>query len=225
MKVIIAGGRDFTDYEKLSTFCDKVLANTSEVEIVSGVARGADILGEIYAEERGYPVKQFPADWNTHGKSAGHKRNAQMADYADALVAFWDGSSKGTLSMINLAKSRNLMIRIFIYILIGLMPFSLWGQTGYDIEFPPLNFQDPQTEEAILVMWQESILIPCPADCIFRDKKYHPVAHVKWEDHFYVTRSIDNALDFAEYLTETREARNVFIQNIFVKLWGDGYFR
>jgi len=112
MKVIIAGGRNFNDYEKLCQFCDKVLSKQTKVEIVSGTANGADKQGEKYARDKGYPIKQFPADWNKYGKSAGYKRNAQMSDYADALIAFWDGNSKGTKHMIELAKRANLKVRV-----------------------------------------------------------------------------------------------------------------
>ena len=115
MKVIIAGGRDFTDYTLLKEFADRVLSQSTDIEIVSGTANGADKLGERYAKEKGYPVKQFPADWDKYGKSAGFKRNKQMAEYADALIAFWDGKSRGTKSMIQLAKLFNLKIRIKNY--------------------------------------------------------------------------------------------------------------
>ena len=112
MKVIIAGGRNFNDYDKLCQFCDNALSNQTEVEIVSGTARGADKLGEKYAKDNGYLVKKFPADWDKYGKSAGYKRNAQMAEYADALIAFWDGKSRGTKHMIDLAMDANLKVKI-----------------------------------------------------------------------------------------------------------------
>jgi hypothetical protein len=112
MKVIIAGGRNFNDYEKLCQFCDKALSKQTEVEIVSGTANGADKLGEKYANDNGHPIKQFPADWDKYGKSAGYKRNAQMADYADALIAFWDGKSRGTKHMIDLANRANLKVKV-----------------------------------------------------------------------------------------------------------------
>lgn len=116
MKVIIAGGRDFDDYDTLSKVCDYMLQNQSEVEIVSGAANGADNLGEQYAHERGYQNKAFPADWNTYGKAAaGPIRNEQMAQYADALIAFWDGQSRGTKNMISLAKQYELKIKIHRY--------------------------------------------------------------------------------------------------------------
>ncbi len=71
MKGIIAGGRNFDDYDTLGRVCDQMLQNQSEIEIVSGAASGADNLGEQYAHERGHEVKSFPADWNKQGKAAG----------------------------------------------------------------------------------------------------------------------------------------------------------
>ena len=110
-KVIIAGSRGFSDYEKLCEICDFMLKEKIEIEIVSGTAKGADLLGERYAKEKGLPIKQFSADW-TKGKSAGYARNKQMAEYADALIAFWDGSSKGTKHMIDLANKKNIKVKI-----------------------------------------------------------------------------------------------------------------
>lgn len=112
MKVIIAGSRNFNDYEKLCVFCDKILCNQTNIEVVSGTANGADKLGEKYANERGYSIKQFPADWDKYGKGAGFRRNSQMAEYADALIVFWDGLSKGTKHMIDLARRSNLKIKV-----------------------------------------------------------------------------------------------------------------
>ena len=114
MKVIIAGSRDFDDYELLRKYCDFYLQSQTDIEIVSGTAKGADQLGEKYATEKGYQIKRFPADWSK-GKSAGYIRNEEMAKYADALIAFWNGMSKGTEHMINLANKYNLKIRICNY--------------------------------------------------------------------------------------------------------------
>ena len=115
MKIIIAGGRDFNDYDTLQSYCDSMLANQETVEIVSGTAKGADKLGERYAKDRGHKLTLFPADWNNLGKSAGYIRNKQMAEYADALIAFWDKRSKGTKHMIDLATKMGLKIRIVNY--------------------------------------------------------------------------------------------------------------
>jgi hypothetical protein len=91
------------------------LQNQTDIEVVSGCQRGADTLGEDYAKERGYPIKPFPPYWNKYGKKAGAIRNGQMAKYADALIAFWDGESTGTGNMIKQAKENNLKIRVFKY--------------------------------------------------------------------------------------------------------------
>ena len=115
MKVIIAGGRNFCDYKKLCQVCNKALSKQKQIEIVSGTAKGADKLGEQYAINNGYEIKQFPADWDKYGKSAGYKRNEQMAKYADALIAFWDGKSKGTRHMIDLAKRYELKVKIIYF--------------------------------------------------------------------------------------------------------------
>jgi hypothetical protein len=117
MKVIIAGSRNFNDYNSLCDFCDKILVNKidSEIEIVSGTAMGADSLGERYAIDRGYKLIKFPADWDKYGKAAGYKRNSQMAEYADGLIAFWDGISKGTKHMIDLANKKELKVRVFYF--------------------------------------------------------------------------------------------------------------
>jgi len=115
MKIIIAGGRDFDDYEMLCRRVDNILSRQTEIEIVSGRAKGADQLGERYAKERGYIIKMFPADWNTYRKAAGYIRNTEMAEYADALIVFWNYRSKGTEHMINIAREENLLIRIIKY--------------------------------------------------------------------------------------------------------------
>jgi hypothetical protein len=115
MRVIIAGSRSFNDYQLLESSCDMILQSIDKIEIVSGTANGADKLGESYATKHGYEIKRFPAEWDKHGKSAGYIRNEEMAKYADQLIAFWDGKSKGTMHMINLAKKYNLDINIVHY--------------------------------------------------------------------------------------------------------------
>lgn len=116
-RVIIAGGRDFDDYPMLCEFSDKVLRRkvVDGIEIVCGLAKGADTLGERYAKERGYPIKYFPANWKLYGGQAGYIRNKQMGDYADALIAFWDGCSHGTKHMIEYMVQHNKPYRIQVY--------------------------------------------------------------------------------------------------------------
>ena len=117
-RVIIAGSRNFNDYDLLKSVCDELLSlkiHSHEIVIISGTAYGADKLGERYAGEYGFKVERYPADWGTYGKSAGYRRNEEMAKIADALIAFWDGESKGTMHMINLAERYNLQVHIEKY--------------------------------------------------------------------------------------------------------------
>lgn len=113
--VIIAGSRGFNDLGLLRLKCDQILKNKTDVVVISGTAQGADRLGELYAMERGFEVVQMPADWTTHGKRAGYLRNEAMAEKAHALIAFWDGQSKGTKHMIDIAKAKKLMVRVILY--------------------------------------------------------------------------------------------------------------
>ncbi|MEC7590172.1 MAG: DUF2493 domain-containing protein [Candidatus Thermoplasmatota archaeon] len=120
LKIIIAGGRDFDDYALMQEHMHLVIGtarscNLSCPEIVSGVCRGADALGERYAREHNLPITRFPADWSAYGRSAGPRRNRQMADYADVLVAFWDGKSRGTKHMIDTARQSGLGVHIVQY--------------------------------------------------------------------------------------------------------------
>lgn len=117
-RVIIAGSRHFNDYKMLSAYCDKVLANkaqTHEITIISGHCYGADLLGERYAREKRYSCEIYEAEWARYGRGAGQRRNKQMAEVADALIAFWNGESRGTKGMIEIAKGKGLMIRIKHY--------------------------------------------------------------------------------------------------------------
>ncbi len=113
MKIIIAGGRDFDDYGRLYTVMGEY--DHYHVELVCGMAKGADALGLEWAQLNHVDVAKFPADWDTHGKSAGYIRNSEMADYADVLVAFWDGTSKGTKHMIDLALGKGLEVHVYRY--------------------------------------------------------------------------------------------------------------
>lgn len=116
-KVIICGSRDFDNYDLLKEKCDTILSRKKEegeeIVIVSGCARGADKLGEKYAEENGYTVSKFPANWEKYGKRAGYLRNEQMAEEANACIAFLrtDKECKGTKNMISLARKKKLLVR------------------------------------------------------------------------------------------------------------------
>ncbi|MFN6299805.1 MAG: DUF2493 domain-containing protein [bacterium] len=104
--------RDFTDYNLLKEKLDFYIGKHSDIEIISGTARGADRLGERYAEEKGLTLTRFSADWKKYGKRAGYLRNEEMAQYATHAVIFWDGKSKGTAHMIELCKTYGINYRV-----------------------------------------------------------------------------------------------------------------
>ena len=100
MKVIIAGSRGINSPRLVLDAIEQ--SGFTITEVVSGGAWGVDKLGEVYALGRGLPVKQFIPDWGGHaGARAGFVRNSQMGEYADALIAIWDGRSRGTRHMIS----------------------------------------------------------------------------------------------------------------------------
>lgn len=128
LRIIVAGSRGFNDYQILSdTLMDyleemddkDVVDNPSQVKFISGTCRGADVLGEQFAYTYEYEVIRFPAAWDIYGKSAGYRRNAEMAKYASeaygVLFAFWDGRSRGTKHMIDLAKRYGLEVHVVNY--------------------------------------------------------------------------------------------------------------
>lgn len=112
-KIIVAGGRDFRDYFLVQLALERCFAIGDE--IVSGGAPGADALGETYAHNNSTNFRRFPADWVKYGKKAGHIRNEEMAKYADVLVAFWNGESKGTKGMIGQALKHGLEVHVYRY--------------------------------------------------------------------------------------------------------------
>ena len=120
MNIVIAGSRDFDDYELLELTITEWAKrnpqiNQDDVTIISGNARGADQLGERFACEYGLKLEVYPADWNQYGKSAGYKRNVQMAELADHAFIFWDGFSKGTYHMIQLLDKLEITHQVITY--------------------------------------------------------------------------------------------------------------
>lgn len=113
MKVIVAGSRTFEDRVLAFAKLDRILAKVGPegCVIVSGGARGADRIGEAYARARGMACEVMAADWS-RGRGAGYERNRRMAAAADALVAFWDGESRGTADMIRLMQAAGKPVRV-----------------------------------------------------------------------------------------------------------------
>ena len=114
-RIVISGSRDFNNYELLKSYTDECIATLRKkytLIFLSGRCRGADFLGERYAKEQGFKIEYFPAEWEKYGRAAGPKRNEQMAALADYIICFWDGKSKGTASMISLAKAKGIPLKI-----------------------------------------------------------------------------------------------------------------
>ena len=122
LRIIIAGSRDFNDYELLKKSAIEIITKKTMLpdltRIISGGARGADTLGERFANEMGLEISRFIPDWDGLGKRAGYVRNAEMAKFAveddndGMLIAFWDGQSRGTKHMIDLAKRYGLEVHV-----------------------------------------------------------------------------------------------------------------
>ena len=108
LKVIIAGSRTFDRLSDVKKAIEE--ANFKIGEVVSGTAQGVDTMGEYWAEKNNIPIKQFPADWEKYGKRAGHLRNAEMGEYADALILVWDGQSVGSASMLKIVQEKRMPI-------------------------------------------------------------------------------------------------------------------
>jgi len=106
MKVLVCGGRNYSNVDKMYSVLDTFPITT----IISGHARGADQMAEMYADERDIAVEVYPADWSKHGKAAGFIRNKQMLDEGkpDLVVAFPGG--KGTSMMVDIARKAGVTV-------------------------------------------------------------------------------------------------------------------
>ncbi len=114
-RIVVAGCRDYEDYNGAKAYisvCIKEIQKEHTLIFLSGGCKGADMLGERYAKENGFQIERYPADWQKYGKSAGPKRNLEMAKACDYAICFWDGKSHGTASMISYAKKLKKPVRI-----------------------------------------------------------------------------------------------------------------
>ena len=103
MRVLVCGGRDFSDTAMVFAALDRIHAKRGISCIIDGAARGADQLGSNWATKHGIANIRCPADWNRYGKSAGFMRNRTMlvSERPDLVVAFPGG--RGTAHMVQLA--------------------------------------------------------------------------------------------------------------------------
>lgn len=115
MRLIIAGGREFDDEALFEEMMRHFQTSKIDVVLSGKCPTGADAMGEKWAARRGIRIEEHPANWTAHGKRAGYVRNLEMAERADALVAFWDGASRGTKMMIDLANQHGLVTYVRLY--------------------------------------------------------------------------------------------------------------
>lgn len=109
-KLAIVGSRNYPQMHLVSAFVRRLRPTTA---VVSGGARGVDTVAEKTARDRGLEVIVFLADWDRLGRSAGMKRNKDIVDAADGVVAFWDGKSRGTANSIERAKRAGKWLRVY----------------------------------------------------------------------------------------------------------------
>ncbi len=118
-RVIVAGGRDFNDYEYMRSKLNELIINNitfgGRVKIISGMANGADTLAVRYADEMEFTKILFPANWKQYPRTAGFLRNEDMLCIATHLVVFWDGESHGTKHMIEIARRNGIPVWVFDY--------------------------------------------------------------------------------------------------------------
>ena len=113
MKTIIAGSRSCSDINlvfEAANSCPWLIT-----EVISGCCIGPDRYGEEWALENDVLIKRFPVKWELFGNRAGKFRNIEMANYAEALVAIWDGYSVGTGHMIDVARNRDLPTHVILF--------------------------------------------------------------------------------------------------------------
>lgn len=118
MKLLIAGGRDFNNLELMLHYLEgmyKLGEIDDSVELICGMARGADMLGHHIFSQANLPIHVFKPDWNGLGKRAGFVRNTEMGDVADLALIFWDQKSKGTKHMISYMDRLNKPVRLVYY--------------------------------------------------------------------------------------------------------------
>ncbi len=109
VRMAVVGSREFSDY----IFLGNILKWYNISRIISGGAKGADSLARRYANEHGIPIDEFIPEWDTYGKSAGYKRNEKIIEAADEVIAFWNGSSKGTKHSINIANEAGKPVYVY----------------------------------------------------------------------------------------------------------------
>lgn len=114
MKLAVIGSRGFQYYDVLKATIDELREIYPITTIVSGGAKGADHLAEIYAQENNLKLDIYKPDWSK-GRGAGYIRNVDIWNNSDLGVAFWDGESKGTAHSFKISEKQKKKLYIFNY--------------------------------------------------------------------------------------------------------------
>jgi hypothetical protein len=142
MKTIIAGSRSIRDYELLEEVVR--ISGIDVTEVVSGGARGVDTLAIQYATLKELSIHLIKPNWKEYGNAAGMIRNTEMVNNAEALIALWDGESKGTQDVIQKATKKGL--KIYVYNLANCI-----HEKAVDVDFEDeeaeFNFYNNNNEE------------------------------------------------------------------------------
>lgn len=115
MKLAIIGSRTFDSFAKGWSVFLSMFPEGGITEIVSGGAQGADAVGKAIAKKANIPYREFPAEWKVYGRSAGMKRNVDIINACDEVLAFWDGQSRGTAHSLSLARSKGKVVHIHTF--------------------------------------------------------------------------------------------------------------
>ena len=110
MLVLVCGSRNWSDIHAIRMRLVKLPPSSV---IIHGKAPGADTIAGWLAEDFGFTVREFPADWEQYGKRAGILRNLAMLDESpDLVLAFWDGESSGTRHTVTEARKRGIPVEV-----------------------------------------------------------------------------------------------------------------
>ncbi len=112
MRVLVCGGREYSDQARVNRILNTLLEQFPDLEIIQGGATGADELAKLWCLAKNVPMEEYPADWKKYGKRAGYIRNVKMLEEGqpDLVIAFPGGP--GTGMMVNLADKANVSVRI-----------------------------------------------------------------------------------------------------------------
>ena len=115
IKIAIIGSRGITDKDFIFEKLSDIFKEKKPSEVISGGAKGPDTIGVLWAESLGIPTVVYKPDWERYGRGAGMRRNTTIVENCDHLIAFWDGESKGTKHMIDLATEKGLSVHVINY--------------------------------------------------------------------------------------------------------------